>query len=159
MIGATALDVIRGDTPQYWRWTSLPESRFSEVAELQQVWWLEVKGKIEPRILSSRTRYATYLVLKLNRNKKGFRERTVALRVNVEGTESGKVRSVYLDRPENAAQQAQERGDGWMEIEMGEFWNEYGDDGTVECSLRDFDPYLYKQGLIIEGIELRPKEP
>ncbi|XVE81399.1 hypothetical protein DITRI_Ditri15bG0060200 [Diplodiscus trichospermus] len=157
MLGARALSVTWGDTPRYWRWTSLPESRFSEVAELKLVWWLDVRGKIETRILSSRTNYGAYLVFKLNRNRYGFRERTVDMHVNVEGTASAEVQSVYLDPPQNVAQQAQEKGDGWMEIEMGEFWNERGDDGTVECILREVDTGYHKQGLVIEGIELRPK--
>ena len=131
--------------------------RFSEVAELLLVWWLDVKGKIETRILSSRTNYAAYLVFKLTTNKYGFRERTVGLHVNVEGTASGEVRNVYLDPPKNVPQQAQEKGNGWMEIEMGEFLNECGDD-TMEFSLREVDTSYYKQGLIIEGIELRPKD-
>ncbi|XVE81402.1 hypothetical protein DITRI_Ditri15bG0060500 [Diplodiscus trichospermus] len=158
MLGARALSIIWGDTPSNWRWTSLPESRFSEVAEFKIVWWLFVRGKIENKILSSRTNYAAYLVFKLNRNKYGFRERTVCLRVKVEGMESGEMRNAFLDPPQNVAQQAKKKGDGWMEIEMGEFWNERGDDGTMECILRETDTGYHKRGLIIEGIELRPKD-
>ncbi|XWS13463.1 hypothetical protein CRYUN_Cryun36dG0039300 [Craigia yunnanensis] len=158
MLGARALSIIWGDTPRYWKWTSLPESRFSEVAELKLVWWLDVKGKIETKILSSRTNYAAYLVFKLNTNRYGFSERTVGLHVNVDGIASAEVRSVYLDPPQIVPQQAQEKGNGWMEIEMGEFLNECGDDGTVEFSLREVDTSYHKQGLIIEGIELRPKD-
>ncbi|XP_022723097.1 putative F-box protein PP2-B12 isoform X2 [Durio zibethinus] len=192
MLGARALSIIWGDTPQYWTWTSLPESRFSEVAELRIVWWLDVKGRIETRNLSSGTNYAAYLVFKLNGSRYGFRERTVGLHVNVGETASGEVRSVFLDHPQNDPQQAQERGDGWMEIEtgeffnecgddgfldhpqndpqqaqkrgdgwmeieMGEFFNECGDDGTVEFCLREIDCNYDKRGLIIEGIEVRPK--
>ena len=47
---------------------------------------------------------------------------------------------------------------GWMKIEMGEFLNECGDDGTLEFSLREVNTFYGKQGLIIEGIELRPKD-
>ncbi|XVE81397.1 hypothetical protein DITRI_Ditri15bG0060000 [Diplodiscus trichospermus] len=97
------------------------EAWFSEVAELKLVWWLDVKGKIESRMLSCRTNYAAYLVFKLNGNRCEFSERCVALRVKVEAFALGEGRSVNLDPPENEAQQAQERGDGWMEIEMGEF--------------------------------------
>ncbi|OMO88324.1 hypothetical protein COLO4_20293 [Corchorus olitorius] len=157
MLGAKALSIVWGDTSQYWKWKSLPESRFSEVAELKSMWWLEVRGKIETRILSSRTNYAAYLVFKLNKHKYGFRDRTVALQVNVDGTAAGEVRNVLLDPQE--IQQAQNRGDGWSEIKMGEFWNEFGDDGTVECSLRETHVRFHKQGLIIEGIELRPMLP
>ncbi|XVF65109.1 hypothetical protein PTKIN_Ptkin09bG0220300 [Pterospermum kingtungense] len=157
MLGARALSVIWGDTPEYWKWISLSESRFSQVPKLRLVWWLEVKGEIETRILSSRTNYAAYFVFKLSMNRYGFSEGTVDLQVNVDGVEAGEVRSVFLDPPEDEPQQALERGDGWMEIEMGEFFNECGDDGTLEFSLWEVDTGYSKGGLIIEGIEVRPK--
>ncbi|KAJ4955796.1 hypothetical protein NE237_012579 [Protea cynaroides] len=50
------------------------------------------------------------------------------------------------------------RGDGWMEIEMGEFFNERGDDGEVEMRLKEVKFPWWQRGLIVEGIELRPKE-
>ncbi|KAJ4943998.1 hypothetical protein NE237_000166 [Protea cynaroides] len=50
------------------------------------------------------------------------------------------------------------RGDGWMEIQMGEFFNERGDDGEVEMSLKEVKFPWWQFGLIVEGIELRPKE-
>ncbi|XP_022722747.1 F-box protein PP2-B11-like isoform X2 [Durio zibethinus] len=160
MLGARALSIIWGETPEYWNWTDHPDSRFSEVAELRLVWWLDVKGKIETRKLSPGTNYAAYLVFKLRRRRYGFRQRTVGVHVNMEGTTSGEVRSVSLDYPQNVPQQAQERGDGWMEIEMGEFLNECGDDGTVEFCLREIDCNYFKSGLIIEGIEIdRPSGP
>ncbi|XVE81401.1 hypothetical protein DITRI_Ditri15bG0060400 [Diplodiscus trichospermus] len=87
----------------------------------------------------------------------GFRERNVDMHVNVEGTTSVEVQSAFLDPPQNVSQQAHKKRDGWMEIEMGEFWNERGNDGTVDCILWEVDTGYHKQGLIVEGIELRPK--
>ena len=119
---------------------------------------LDLKGKAKLKILSSRTNYAAYLVFKLVRDRYGFRHTPVELRLTFEGTASRKVRSLILDPPPNAPKQAKERGDGWMEIEMGEFFNECGDDRTVECNIREVHDYQPKRGLIIEGIELRPKD-
>lgn len=42
-----------------------------------------------------------------------------------------------------------------MEIELGEFYNDEGDDGEVEMRLREISDW--KSGLIVEGIEVRPK--
>ena len=111
---------------------------------------LEVKGKIETRILSSRTNYSAYLVFKLSRNINGFRKRIVGLRVNVVGTT---LREIFHRKlcPTN-------KMGGWMKIEMGEFLNEGGDDGTVEFSLREVNTFYGERGLIIDGIELRPKD-
>ncbi|MBA0588471.1 hypothetical protein Gorai_001572 [Gossypium raimondii] len=114
---------------------------------------------IDIRILSYNTNYAAYLVFKL-RNKRTieFRHRAVGLHINVGGITSWEVRRVSLDPSQNGTQHVREREDGWMEVEMGEFFNEFGDDGTVQLSLREIDTSCYKQGLIIEGIELRPKD-
>ncbi|KAL4297371.1 hypothetical protein GQ457_12G001820 [Hibiscus cannabinus] len=166
MLGARSLSITWGDTSYKWTWTSLPESRFAfsfvffrfpEVAELKLVWWLEVKGRIETRILSPNTNYAAYLVFKLrNRRTTGFRQRPVGMNVNVDGVGSREERRVSLD-PRDESRHVRERGDGWMEAEMGEFFNENGDDGTVEFSVKELDTSYHKRGLIIEGIELRPK--
>ncbi|KAL5702494.1 hypothetical protein ACHQM5_027707 [Ranunculus cassubicifolius] len=50
-----------------------------------------------------------------------------------------------------------DRKDGWMEIEMGEFYNDQGDDGEVTMTLKETNSGHWKGGLIVEGIELRPK--
>ncbi|XP_022760856.1 F-box protein PP2-B10-like [Durio zibethinus] len=158
ILGARALSIKWADKPDYWSWISLPESRFSEVAKLKNVGMLDVKGKARLKILSSRTNYAAYLVFKIVRDRYGFRHTPVELRVAIEGTGSGEVRTVILDPRPNAPHLAREREDGWMEIEMGEFFNECGDDRMVECNLREVHDNQPKRGLIIEGIELRPKE-
>ncbi|XVF65110.1 hypothetical protein PTKIN_Ptkin09bG0220400 [Pterospermum kingtungense] len=184
MLGARALSIKWADTPEYWSWMSLPESsdiyaerdyyltvninginfgfqhidRFTEVAKLKKVGRLHVKGKAKLKTLSSSTNYAAYLVFKLVRDRYGFRHAPVELRLTIEGTASGEVRRLILDPRPNAPKQAKERGDGWMEIEMGEFFNDCGGDMTLECNLQELHDDQPKRGLIIEGIELRPKD-
>ncbi|KAJ4722952.1 F-box protein [Melia azedarach] len=158
MIGARGLSIAWGDEPSYWIWISLPESRFAEVAELKLVWWFDVKGRIETNILSSKTTYAAYLVFKFAESRHGFERRPVALGVYIEGSDNQERRTAFLNPPANMGRLTdQDRGDGWMEIEMGEFFNENGDDGTLVCSVFDFSRYHTKRGIIIQGIELRPK--
>ncbi|KAK8599711.1 hypothetical protein V6N13_060465 [Hibiscus sabdariffa] len=86
----------------------------------------------------------------------GFKGISVGLNVDVNGIASSQVRRVSLDYRDEP-RHVRERGDGWIEVEMGEFFNEYGDDGTLDFILKEVDGY-YKEGLIIEGIELRPKD-
>lgn len=50
-----------------------------------------------------------------------------------------------------------EREDGWLEIELGEFYNHGGDDGEIVMTLKETMSGHWKSGLIVEGIELRPK--
>jgi hypothetical protein len=52
----------------------------------------------------------------------------------------------------------QKRADGWMEVELGEFYNEEGDDGEVSTSLMETKGGLWKDGLVVWGIEIRAKK-
>ncbi|KAK8684944.1 hypothetical protein V6N13_040958 [Hibiscus sabdariffa] len=141
MLGARSLSITWGDTSYKWTWTSLPESREGSRPEFYRP--------------TQTTQHTLYLSLE-NRRTTGFRQRPVGLNVNVDGVGSREERRVSLD-PRDKSRHVRERGDGWMEAEMGEFFNENGDDGTVEFSLKELDTSYHKRGLIIEGIELRPK--
>uniref|UniRef100_A0A2N9GAG7 Uncharacterized protein n=1 Tax=Fagus sylvatica TaxID=28930 RepID=A0A2N9GAG7_FAGSY len=74
-----------------------------------------------------------------------------------EGSGNENSHSMYLDPPTNMPQLTQVRGDGWMEIKMGEFFNEHGDDGNVVFSVFDYHAGNTMNGLTVEGIELRPR--
>ncbi|KAL5997040.1 hypothetical protein ACLOJK_007968 [Asimina triloba] len=50
------------------------------------------------------------------------------------------------------------RTDGWLEIEMGEFFVGKRGRGEVEMSLMEIKGGYLKSGLIIQGIEIRPKK-
>uniref|UniRef100_A0A453Q195 Uncharacterized protein n=2 Tax=Aegilops tauschii subsp. strangulata TaxID=200361 RepID=A0A453Q195_AEGTS len=52
----------------------------------------------------------------------------------------------------------QRRADGWMELDLGEFLNEGGDDGEVSISLTETKSGKWKSGLIMQGIEIRRKK-
>ncbi|KAL9411194.1 hypothetical protein AB3S75_044896 [Citrus x aurantiifolia] len=157
MVRAREFYIEWGNTPSYWIWSYLPESRFAEVAELKLVWWFEIKGRIETKLLSLKTIYAAYLVFKFVDTRYGFERRPIEFGVYFEGSDTEERYRVVLDLPKDMPQLSQDRGDGWMEIKMGEFFNENGDDGTVICSVFDFDGYSPKHGIIIQGIEVRPK--
>ncbi|KAL8122028.1 putative F-box protein PP2-B12 [Apium graveolens] len=182
MLSARELSIAWIDTPYFWRWTSLPESRFSEVAELQCVCWLEIRGKIATRMLSNKTNYSAYLVFKAKTECFGLdyaSESIVKFIGAREGEgEVGEVRAVHVVPPKvthgraghNIGQADSQvtkenvrlpckRRDGWMEIELGEFYNDHGNDNNaeVEAALVATKMQNWKGGLIIEGIEFRPK--
>ncbi|XP_047946441.1 F-box protein PP2-B11-like [Salvia hispanica] len=195
MVGARELEIIWcGNTPMYWDLTSHPDSRFSEVALLKIVHWLEIRGTINTRMLSSNTIYGCYLVFKLDWNPYGLQsanafvrftddgvggdsdERAVILdhfgrenarechsRTGEEPVRIGdgltEIAKVHLQRPDGSEQSgrvAVGRGDGWMEVELGSFYNDRGDDGVVETWLLGKEGYQGKSGLIVQGIEFRP---
>ncbi|KAA8548449.1 hypothetical protein F0562_000133 [Nyssa sinensis] len=168
MLPARELVIIWGSTPQYWTWPAHPESRFSEVAELQHVCWLEIKGKTGTQMLSRNTTYAAYFVFKIAEENYMLKAAKVYVRLVKEAIEdeaNGTAINVYWksNTSRHATRQhvgrrlPKERTDGWMEIEMGEFFIDQGDAGEVEMYLTEITS-PWKRGLIVEGIELRPKE-
>ncbi|XP_030461255.2 F-box protein At2g02240-like [Syzygium oleosum] len=200
MLSARALSITWGDTPRYWSWNRIPDSRFAEVAELISVCWLEIRGTISSRMLSPGTRYAAYLVFKSTPASYGFEFQSVEVGAGFAGDEAGKrERSVYLSRENNTrgpqprrrfgrigfhalltpfelvnedcdggsptpspadanGDYPKERRDGWSEIELGEFFTKDGEDGEVEMSVLETKGGNWKAGLVVEGIEIRPKD-
>ncbi|KAF8015461.1 hypothetical protein BT93_H1084 [Corymbia citriodora subsp. variegata] len=182
MLSARALSIIWGNTPIYWSWTSMSNSRFAEVTELIKVCWLEIKGTISSCMLSPRTRYAAYLVFKSTLRSYGFEFQPIEVGVGFAGDEAGRRKSsIYLYRESNMRQRRsrprfrhasrslmlapaegsgnypKERQDGWSEIELGEFLTKEGEDGEVEMSVMETKGGHWKAGLVVEGIEIRPK--
>ncbi|GAU20603.1 hypothetical protein TSUD_33390 [Trifolium subterraneum] len=160
MLAARALTIIWGDDLRYWDWIPMPDSRFPEVAQLRDVCWLEINGMINSIVLSPNTQYAAYAVFKMIESQ-GFEEhvtelsvgvggkRYVCLEPNVEGTLHPRV--VGKQRPSV-------RTDGWLEIEMGEYFNSGIENEEVQMKVMGFEGGNWKSGLFLEGIEVRPKE-
>ncbi|KAL3725700.1 hypothetical protein ACJRO7_030692 [Eucalyptus globulus] len=183
MLSARALSITWGDTPIYWSWTCLPNSRFAEVAKLIDVCWLEIRGMISSGMLSPETHYAAYLVFKITPASHGFEFQPVKVEARFAGDEASKrEHSVYLSRENNthgwqsrrrfrhvggslmlspaegSGNYPKERRDGWSEIELDEFLTKEGQDGEVEMSVMETKGGNWKAGLVVEGIEIRPKD-
>ncbi|KAA0051432.1 F-box protein PP2-B10-like [Cucumis melo var. makuwa] len=199
MISPRQLFIVWGDVPRYWRWSSPPEARFGEVAELVSVCWLEIRGKIETEMLSPGTLYAAYLVFKPTTSSYGFQQQPVEVAVGLAGNETLK-RTVYLDDVNRDWRQRhpivhrgfgllnlgrrgiigtqvaipreitrndapavdcghhipKEREDRWLEVQLGEFFHD-GVSGELEISVSEVKGGHWKGGLLIQGIEIRPK--
>ncbi|ONK79542.1 uncharacterized protein A4U43_C01F7440 [Asparagus officinalis] len=186
MISARELSIVWGDTPHYWKWIPVAYTRFSEVAHLLNVCWLEIHGKIQTRILSPKTNYAAYLIYKLDAASHGLQvpaqETSVKLgtheskhKVRLQPADSEQSigghglfyrffqgivgvprQEICEDLEENRIPGV--RNDGWMEMEMGEFFNDGGDDGEVDMCLLEVKGRHWKSGLTVLGIEVRPKK-
>ncbi|XP_052170322.1 putative F-box protein PP2-B12 isoform X3 [Diospyros lotus] len=185
MLAARDLAIVWGDTPTYWRWTPLPDSRFLEVAELVEVCWLEIRGKISTRILSPNTTYAAFLVFKSTAGTHGFEYLPAEVAMGISGCEHKT--TAYLDPVSGQGHQNQivpmgigpfrrhtlrrhvaqhregdnqypkVREDGWLEVELGEYFNEGGEERELEMSVMEVRGGNWKSGLIIQGIDIRPK--
>ncbi|XP_010521507.1 PREDICTED: F-box protein PP2-B11-like [Tarenaya hassleriana] len=153
MISPRALRIAWGDDPRYWRWISLPDSRFEEVAELDIVWWFDISGRMDTSLLSDNTLYGAYLVFDLTPNAYGFRE---AVESTVKTADNIQHSRVYLSQ--NPRGEGGSRRDGWSEAKLGCFFNGGGggDEGEVEIRLCETRNLHAKEGLIVHGIEIRP---
>lgn len=157
--------------------------RFVVAVELRTIWWLEIQGKINSGMLSPKTTYECYVIVK-------FVDRAYGLdflpsKVTVEIGNAKSEGNVYLRQYESKKQcletlwysnrmelvlrsmafrgimeerVACKREDGWIEIELGSFYNNGGDNLEVKMSLKEVTGTHLKGGLVVEGIELRPKQ-
>uniref|UniRef100_A0A0D3FBY5 F-box domain-containing protein n=1 Tax=Oryza barthii TaxID=65489 RepID=A0A0D3FBY5_9ORYZ len=171
MLSARALQIV--NLTHSWRWISLTgSSRFSEVVEFLKGYRVEVCGKIPCKMLSGNSNYAAYIVFVVAEDSCGLASVWVAT-VGVGGRQS--TRQVCLDSSnrndyyyegeievpqDGSVILPQERADGWMELELGEFYNQEGNNqGEVCFSLvkPKAGRWLSNGGLVIQGIEIRPK--
>nr|DAD23888.1 TPA_asm: hypothetical protein HUJ06_025351 [Nelumbo nucifera] len=86
-------------------------------------------------------------------NNEGLFRRTLRLSTSISSPTPVRLPQEMLE-----GQHPQERGDGWLEVEMGEFYTGRGEDGEVKLSVMEVKSGHWKYGLIIQGIELKPKE-
>ncbi|XP_041003510.1 putative F-box protein PP2-B12 [Juglans microcarpa x Juglans regia] len=184
MLGARELSISWGDTEYYWQWISsadqspdLPKSRFSEVAHLWLVWWLEIRGSVETKILSPNTTYGAYFIYTIApmpKNSMHYRAITsplglshpVKVSLSIENEIEGETTNIAYLQPRTSRDRPPGHDDGrlpckredmWMEIEIGEFFN--GDENNVlQMHLWETEAGQCKSGLVVHGIELRPKE-
>uniref|UniRef100_A0A453JK41 F-box domain-containing protein n=1 Tax=Aegilops tauschii subsp. strangulata TaxID=200361 RepID=A0A453JK41_AEGTS len=172
MVAARELYICWGDTPQYWTWIPLADARFSESAQLRQVCWLDICGNIHSNMLTPGSAYAAYMVYKLADDSYGLDSpaqasvsigginrstRKVSLQLHAG---SGQQRSTRRNR-RRAVEDAVlpcKRADGWVELELGEFFCEGGEDGDVSFGLAETQELGWKSGLIVQGIEIRRKK-
>ncbi|CAH1424869.1 unnamed protein product [Lactuca virosa] len=158
MLGANDLSIEWQDDTRYWEWGHIPESRFPEVCTLREVWWLEIHGKVAAVNLSQNNTYVAYLVFRTTENCSGL-DAPAKSSVSFGGVKR-ETENVYLQTPGRVRQDyviPLRRNDGWMEIKLGEFEYKEGDDGEVEMVFKEVTMNKRKSGLIVEGIEIRPK--
>ncbi|KAL1294058.1 hypothetical protein HN51_054749 [Arachis hypogaea] len=166
ILSARELSIEWGTDPMYWSWRPMAESRFKEVAELRTVSWLEIEGKINTKNLTQNTLYGAYLIMRVSHRGYGLDSVPCEVTIIVANRviKSGKAYLWHKDEKKGIKENSldgvpvpsrREDDNGWMEIEIGEFFSCERDE-EVKMSVMDIGYHL-KGGLIIEGIEVRPK--
>ncbi|KAL2469127.1 F-box protein PP2-B15 [Forsythia ovata] len=178
MLSARELSITWASNPLCWSWKPLLQSRFSEGVELVMVSWLEIDCEINTRMLSKNTVYGAYLVFKLA--DRAFGLDFLPLEVSIEVGDYKSTKITYLRGNESKKQEMERdfmqhkidgsrssvcedeeyvlhtRDDGWLEVEFGEFYCD-GKDRGVKMSFKEDQGEHLKGGLLVEGIEIRPK--
>ena len=128
------------------------------------MWWFNVTGSINPRLLSPETRYDVVLVFRFGRRRSGFTDKQVNVSLTSEGGMNTYTSHVVLDPPGPGVVI---RDDGWMELRLGEFFSQYQqdedkeeeyDDASVSFRIWETNNHDTKNGILIEGVEFRPKD-
>ncbi|KAI7725967.1 hypothetical protein M8C21_004188 [Ambrosia artemisiifolia] len=183
MLSARELYIAWSANSLFWCWKPVNESRFEEVVELRMTSWLEVEGKINTRILSPNTMYRAYLIVQVA-HYRAFGFDVVPCEISVEVGEfcsRGVVTlspSAFTKRSlehvcgknkvggrsrlrssDKVSRVCLERKDGWLEIELGEFYNQGMCEKEVKMSLREIKGVHLKGGLIVKSLEIRPVSP
>lgn len=160
MLSSRSLEITWGETSMYWKWITLPESRFAECAELLSVYFLAVIAEMATEELSAGVRYGVYLVFKLAASTSGlngvqtssvrlYGQRTIATnKVSVNPTTPNRVPGIAYPVT---------RRDGWMEVKLAEIAidEQLLSERAVIVDFREEKDSVKKSGLIIEGIEFR----
>ncbi|KAJ8572841.1 hypothetical protein K7X08_009352 [Anisodus acutangulus] len=181
VISVKELSIAYGDEPDHWNWKTIPESRFAEVAELKMICRLEIQGKMKTGELSPNTTYGAYLLMKISDGSFGLDSIPAEISIKV-GNQESVSSTAYLRHPRSKKKEQleslfyrnrmemlktrvnkgdermpREREDGWLEIQLGDFFNGGNGDEEITMRLMEVKGYHVKGGLVIEGIELRPK--
>ncbi|XP_010514004.1 PREDICTED: putative F-box protein PP2-B8 [Camelina sativa] len=171
MLSAMNLSIMWGNILHSWKQIPNPQARFEKVGELLEERWFEIRGKINTRVLSPKTRYSVYIVFMKADICYGFADVAIEAVVGVVGQylqESSRrylcfdeaMKGFFLRREMEKKNlvKPKSRKDGWMELELGEFFNEGGlmSSDEIEMSVLKTKRLHWKRGLIVQGIEIRP---
>ncbi|CAN7026540.1 unnamed protein product [Brassica rapa subsp. trilocularis] len=98
MLSAMDLKITWSDCPAYWQWNTVPDSKFKRVAELRDVCWFEIRGKISCGMLSKGTHYSVCLVFKRAGGRSyGFEDTPMEAQVGFAGKDAASKTFVVLE--------------------------------------------------------------
>ncbi|KAL9665822.1 hypothetical protein QQ045_000143 [Rhodiola kirilowii] len=142
------------------------------VAELIGMDLLDISARIKTSKLSPGVEYTTYLVFKLNEEEQSVFSSLSPFEayVGVVGGEKTVTKVSLVHKPfpasfeetdekdsEEPDQYAEERFDGWMGVELGDYHVKEDEEVELEIGLKEISGNSLKKGLIILGIEIKSR--
>ncbi|KAL3523003.1 hypothetical protein ACH5RR_015837 [Cinchona calisaya] len=148
MLYARDLSITWAENKSNWHWPLIKES--SDVsfaaAELLNVCWLEVHGRFNTVNLTPGTTYEVTFVVMLKDPAYGW-DLPVNLRLILADGSRQEHKENMMEKP---------RGK-WIEVPAGEF-ETLPENGDMEFSLYEYEGGMWKRGLVIKGVVIRPKD-
>ncbi|XP_020213595.1 F-box protein PP2-B15 [Cajanus cajan] len=163
LLSARELSITWGNSLLYWSWKPIQGSRFEEAAELITTCWLEIKGSIKSGMLSPKTLYGAYLKVRIADRAYGLDSLPSEVSVEVGNRNSRGTLYIHSHCKTNRKSSCHcncKREDEWSEIELGSFYThskEEEEEEEVRMCLKEVKGVHLKGGLIVDGIEVRPK--
>ncbi|KAJ4979807.1 hypothetical protein NE237_010587 [Protea cynaroides] len=166
-ISAKALSITGIEDRRYWNWIPTEESRFHEVAFLQQVWWFEVDGLVKFHFPAGVYRLSFRIHLgkffkRLGRRVSSFEHthgwdiKPVRFELSTSDGQQASCASCLDESEKDDANGNQKRG-CWVEYEVGEFTVSDSEDATeVRFSMKQIDCTHSKGGLCVDSVFILP---
>ncbi|TKY45306.1 PHLOEM PROTEIN 2 A1 [Spatholobus suberectus] len=149
MLYARALSITWAENPHYWKWVQQKEASgtMTELAQLKRVCWLEVHGKFDTRKLSPGILYQVSFIVMLKDWADDGWEIPINVRLVLPGGQK-------QEHKENLMEKSKE---SWIHIPVGEFVASEKDVGEMEFSMYEYEAGMWKTGLVIQGVAIKPK--
>ena len=130
-------------------------TRFGEVAHLESVCWLEIRGNVRNAIFRPGVYMVSLRIMLCD--KRRFQSFPVKLRLSTSHGQNSECER-FLQRQDQPARgtEASQRSVGgeWMELDVGEFSVETEMLLSVEFSLMGTEGYLWKSGLVVDCMKI-----
>ncbi|KAF5779269.1 putative phloem protein [Helianthus annuus] len=148
LVYARDLSITWGEDNRYWCWPCIKETSEEVVdgAEMIDVCWLEIHGKLEISKLTPGIKYEVVFVVMLKDPAYGW-EVPVNVRLILPDGNKQQHKENLMEKPRST----------WVEIPVGEFMVQPKKEGFVEFSLYEYEGGAWKRGLLIKGAAIRPK--
>ncbi|XP_023637526.1 protein PHLOEM PROTEIN 2-LIKE A5 [Capsella rubella] len=152
MIDARELSITWSHDSNHWTWLTLtnqsPNESAVEIAFLRNACWLDVAGKFDTRYLSPMTRYQVVFVVLLQYTKTEWKKPVKLKLVLPKGMGKPQERSVNM---------VNHITNEWVDILVGEFTTSNKNIGEISFVMYEHNSKMWKSGLFIKGVAIRPK--
>ncbi|KAK4746371.1 hypothetical protein SAY87_012683 [Trapa incisa] len=148
---ARDLSICWGESPQYWKW--IKDKKVSganshgetELAELIDVCWFDIRGKYDLSELDPETTYEVMFMIMIKADRSDGWDLPVKLQLVLPDGSKQEGELNLCEQPR----------DEWLMIPVGEITR---NSGTVEFSMNETDCNRWKSGVVVKGVLIQPKK-